>query len=151
MIPFVDTSILCAIYRKQENSALADAVLANFKAPMGISSLVAFEFRQAARLQAFRYSSDKKQGFSKSVSEKMLAQFDVNLTAGAILILPVDWADVHSLAERLSARHTTTTGQRSLDILHVATAIHAGSQEFLTFDLNQAALARAEGLNVLPD
>jgi len=40
-----------------------------------------------------------------------------------------------------------TGGHRSLDVLHVATALHLGAQEFLTFDANQIKLARAEKLN----
>jgi predicted nucleic acid-binding protein len=34
------------------------------------------------------------------------------------------------------------------DILHVATALHLGADEFLTFDGNQKTLAEAEGLTV---
>jgi predicted nucleic acid-binding protein len=32
--------------------------------------------------------------------------------------------------------------------LHVATALHLGAEEFLTFDANQKRLAVAEGLTV---
>jgi predicted nucleic acid-binding protein len=35
-----------------------------------------------------------------------------------------------------------------MDILHVATALHLGATEFLTFDANQKELAEAEGLVV---
>jgi predicted nucleic acid-binding protein len=41
-------------------------------------------------------------------------------------------------------------GHRSLDILHVATALHLGALEFLTFDTNQRKLAAAEKLKVRP-
>ena len=78
----------------------------------------------------------------------MLGKFELNLTSGAVQIFPADWGDVHSLAERLSARKTMGNGHRTLDVLHVATAIHAGLQTFLTFDANQAALAESEGLQV---
>jgi predicted nucleic acid-binding protein len=62
--------------------------------------------------------------------------------------LPVDWADVHQRAEALSGTHTPAGGHRLADILHVATALHLGSGEFLTFDSNQRRLAEAEGLVV---
>jgi predicted nucleic acid-binding protein len=39
---------------------------------------------------------------------------------------------------------------RSLDLLHVATALEIGAMEFLSFDDRQRRTARAEGLNVLP-
>jgi predicted nucleic acid-binding protein len=54
------------------------------------------------------------------------------------------------LAETISKRHTITNGHRSLDNLHVATALHLGAREFLTFDANQRKLAAAEKLKVKP-
>ena len=60
----------------------------------------------------------------------------------------VDWSDVHQLAENLSARHTEARGHRLADIMHVATALHLGAAEFLTFDAKQKILAEAEGLKV---
>ena len=53
-------------------------------------------------------------------------------------------------AETLSTRHTITSGHRSFDVLHVATALHLGAREFLTFDVNQRKLAAAEKLKVKP-
>jgi predicted nucleic acid-binding protein len=43
-----------------------------------------------------------------------------------------------------------TGGHRTLDVLHVATALHLKAREFLTFDGNQAELAKAVGLKVRP-
>jgi predicted nucleic acid-binding protein len=37
-----------------------------------------------------------------------------------------------------------------MDTLHVATALHLGAKEFLTFDARQSKLAAAEGLKVVP-
>jgi len=149
MIGFADTSLLCALYREQDNTAEADALLVN-REPFAISTLVAFEFRQSVRLQTFRFSHDRTQGFSKAEAERMLADLEEDITAGVVTFLPVSWPDVHSLAERLSARRTPADGHRTLDMLHVATALHAGVKTFITFDAKQAALARAEGLRVLP-
>jgi predicted nucleic acid-binding protein len=63
-------------------------------------------------------------------------------------VIRVDWADVHRLAEQLSAKHTEANGHRLTDILHVATALHFGVAEFLPFDDGQKSLAEAEGLTV---
>ncbi len=148
MSPFADTSLLCALYCRQDNTDEADALVAGFGESLCISSLVAFEFRQATRLQVFRFSRHRPQGFSKAEAEKIFMDFDEDLTSGVLEILPAEWGDVHSLAERLSARKTMGGGHRTLDVLHVATALHAGLQTFLTFDANQAALAESEGLQV---
>jgi predicted nucleic acid-binding protein len=67
-----------------------------------------------------------------------------------VVTATADWADVHRIAERLSAKHTKTDGPRAMDILHVATALHLGAREFLSFDGNQRKLARAEGMKAKP-
>jgi len=65
-----------------------------------------------------------------------------------VVIVPIDWADVASIAERLSGQYTWTEGCRGFDVVHVATALHLGASEFLTFDGKQKQLAEAEGLIV---
>ena len=60
----------------------------------------------------------------------------------------MDRSQAHRIAETLSAKHTGGRGHRIVDILHVATALHLGKAEFLTFDANQRRLAAAEGLRV---
>ena len=150
MKAFADTSLVCALYRYEAKTEAADALVRGLSEPLGISSLVAFEFRQSARLQVFRFSNDRTQGFSRAEAEKMFRDFEDDLASGAVEILPVDWGDIHSLAERISARHTMRGGHRTLDVLHVATAMHARVGSFLTLDENQADLARAEGLEVRP-
>jgi predicted nucleic acid-binding protein len=65
-------------------------------------------------------------------------------------VISCDWAAVHAEAERLSAGYTAEGGHRSMDILHVATALSMGAREFLSFDGNQTGLASAEGLTVKP-
>ena len=78
----------------------------------------------------------------------MLRDLQSDLDARVLEIVPVDWAAVHLLAETLSAKHTEAHGNRLADILHVATALHLGAAEFLTFDGAQRKLAEAEGMTV---
>jgi predicted nucleic acid-binding protein len=146
---FADTSFLYALYRPQQNSLVADAFLEKIREPLHVSSLVLFEFRQSARFQVFRFSKDKTQGFSKREANRMLSVLDENIAGGAVAVVPVDWMEVHSIAEQLSSRYTATGGHRALDILHLATAIHLKAPQFLTFDKNQSALTRATGLEVM--
>ena len=59
--------------------------------------------------------------------------------------------DMDAAIERacsLSAKHTERLGCRGFDLLHVAMALDLECEVFLTSDLTQAALARAEGLSV---
>ena len=48
-----DTSFLCALYRQQSHSERAIATLEAIGGPIVISSLLAYEFRQAVRFQVF--------------------------------------------------------------------------------------------------
>ena len=151
MNAFADTSLLCALYREQDNSPDADRFMQRESAPVHVSSLVLFEFRQSLRLQAFRFSKDRTQGFSKTEAHRMLETLQANIVAGRLMIPPIeDWAKVYSIAEELSAQHTMQGGHRSFDVLHVATALHLKSGRFMTFDIRQAALAKAAGLKVRP-
>ena len=145
---FADTSFLCALYREQDNSTRADALMAGLRGEVIVSSLVLWEFRQSARFQVFRHGKDRTQGFSKAEAEKMMAILLANLDAGGLVLAAVEWPDVHSLAEQLSAKHTMSDGHRPLDILHVATAKHLKLSQFLSFDDNQTKLAKSEGLRV---
>jgi predicted nucleic acid-binding protein len=78
----------------------------------------------------------------------MLRDLQSDLRTKVLEVMPVDWSAVHQTAEELSERYTEARGHRLADILHVATALHLGADEFLTFDANQKTLAEAEGLVV---
>ena len=52
-------------------------------------------------------------------------------------------------AARLSAAHATRLLCRSLDLLHVAIALHLGCRRFVSGDDRQLALASAEGLEAV--
>ena len=116
--------------------------------PLPVSTLLLFEFRNSLRFQPRLFKLDRKRGFSKAEADGMLRDLQADLRSEAVEIVAVDWADVHGIAERLSAVHTPANGHRFADILHVATAIHLGSETFLTFDENQKRLAQAEGMTV---
>lgn len=150
MSAFADTSILCALFREQDNSKQADALVKMYRnqEPIYLSALVIFEFRQSVRLQAFRFSKNRSQGFSKKTADEMLDQLDGNIVNGVFIVAPVDWMDVYSLAERLSVKHTFRNGHRTMDVLHIAAALHLKMKTFLTFDQNQRVLAKKEGLRI---
>ena len=73
-----------------------------------------------------------------------------DLAAGLLVPMPDLWEKRIAQAESLAAQHTPAIGSRSLDILHVATALVSGATEFCTFDERQCRLARLAGLRVQP-
>jgi len=150
MIAFPDTSFLCALYRQQYNSPAAAAYFGAMPESLRVSGLLLFEFRQSVRFQVWLHARDKSKGYPQADCNRALANLQTDLDTGAVVMVSVDWPDVHRLAESLSKRHTIAGGHRSLDVLHVATALHLGVREFLTFDTNQCRLALAEKLKVKP-
>jgi predicted nucleic acid-binding protein len=150
VIAFPDTSFLCAIYRKQDNSPLAAAHAATMKEPLPITVLLAYEFRQSLRLQVWRHSHNPREGMPLADAQAALSQFEADLKNGVAVLTPCSFQDVLRRADELSTRHTIAGGHRSFDVLHVATALHLDAREFLTFDANQRKLAAAEKLKVKP-
>jgi hypothetical protein len=150
MIAFPDTSFLCAIYRRQDNSAAAAAYFKAMPEALHVSGLLLYEFRQSVRFQVWLYGRDRTKGYSQAHCDRALADLQTDLDTGAVVMATADWPDVHRLAETLSKRHTMAGGHRAFDVLHVATALHLGTREFLTFDANLRKLAAAEKLKVKP-
>jgi predicted nucleic acid-binding protein len=148
MIAYSDTSFLCALYRGQDNTPEAIAHARRMPEPLHVSSLLLFEFRQSIRCQEFLHKKDPLKGFNRTTGLGALAKVQANISSGAVAVVAADWNDVHQIAERLSAQHTHTGVHRGFDIMHVATALHFGAKEFLSFDLNQKKLAKAEGLKI---
>lgn len=148
MIIYSDTSFLCALYVPQNTSNRAIAYASGLREPLVSTSLLFFEFRQSMQFQVFRHAKDRNQGYPLEIAQAALSAHQSDVKAGLYRHAAVDWADVHQIAERLAFQHTATGGHRSFDILHIATALHLGAEEFLTFDANQKKLAEAEGLGV---
>jgi predicted nucleic acid-binding protein len=150
VIAFPDTSFLCALYVPQSTSVAAIAHYQRMKEPLCISALLLGEFRQSVRFQIFRHSRDSTQGYARKTGLQALTKLQANIDAGALVVMPAEWADVLTIAERISSKHTMSGGHRFIDLLHVATALHLGAAEFLSCDANQSKLAAAEGLAVKP-
>ena len=150
MTAFPDTSFLCAIYVRQDHSPAAAAHFRAMPAPLPVSGLLLYEFRQSVRFQVWLHGRARTRGYPHAVADTALAKLQANLDTGAVQLVPAEWSDVHQRAEDLSRRHTAAAGHRSLDVLHVATALHLHAREFLTFDTNQRKLAVAVGLKVKP-
>jgi predicted nucleic acid-binding protein len=141
-----DTSFLFAFHVKQSNSPAAAARAAMMREPLHVAALLAYEFRQALRFQVWRHSANPREGIALADAQVALNRFETGLGDGLAVLAPCNYQDVFHRAEELSKRHTIAAGHRSLDVLHVATALHLGAQAFLTFDANQRKLAAAEKL-----
>lgn len=148
MIAYPDTSFLCASYRTQDNSPKADAYRAAMTEPLHFTNLLEFEFVQAIRLQVWLHQADRSKGYSRREADRMIADWEADVAAGVNVMVPADMDAVLRLAKVYSLQRTAEKGHRTLDLLHVATAVHLGAKRFLTFDARQRALAEYAGLKV---
>lgn len=146
MIAYPDTSFLCSVYREQDHSDLATEYRRSMTEPLHFAQLLEFEFLQAIELQVFLFAQDRKRGYSRREADLILADWDQDVAAGHAQFIPCDTAEVIRYAQKLSRSHTADGGHRSLDLLHLATAVHLGAKEFLSFDDRQVKLARKLGL-----
>ena len=148
MIHYPDTSFLCAIYRVQVHSTTAWDLKKNLAEPLHYTALLEFEFLQAIELQVFLHSNDRTRGYGRREAKKMVADWKEDIESGVNKIVPCDMDTVLRLSRAYSLQVTATGGHRTLDVLHVATAVHLGAKKFLTFDTRQKALAEHAGLEV---
>jgi predicted nucleic acid-binding protein len=142
MVTFADTSFLFSLYGNDVHTSRAVSMMKRRKAPLMLTVLSEYELANALRFAEFR------KGIAAGEAALFLAQFEADRACGRIQFRICNLADVIEGAKRLSATHTIQGGHGGFDILHVATALHLGVTEFLTFDANQKKLAEAEGLKV---
>ena len=101
------------------------------------------EVRNAIRLAAFHGTIDARH------ARTQLRQIERDLRDETLIVhTPVDWTTVLREAEKLGAAHNETIGCRSADLFHIAAALEAGADHFLTFDQRQKRMAEAAGLVV---
>ena len=148
MIAYPDTSFLCSLYREQVHSERADAYRESMREPLHFTRLLEFEFLQAIELQVWLHATDRKKGYARREADQMLKDWEADIASGLNKLVPSDSDAVLRLAGSYSQNRTAQGGHRSLDILHVATAIHLGAKEFLTFDERQRTLAQHAGLQL---
>ncbi|MBI3784138.1 MAG: type II toxin-antitoxin system VapC family toxin [Deltaproteobacteria bacterium] len=142
MNTYVDTGFLCSLYAPDAHTRRVVARMRRQRLPLPFTWLHQIELRNALRLRVFRREITAAQ------REASLNMMLADLGSGVLVVAAPALAEVTTEAERLGAVHSEKLGTRSLDILHVASAVVLGSTSFLTFDRRQAALARASGLSV---
>lgn len=146
MIAYPDTSFLCSVYRPQAHSAVADAYRRSMDEPLHFTSLLEFEFLQSIRLQVFLHANDRNKGYGRAEADQMAADWQADVASGICRQVGYEAEAVNRLAQSYSELHTMRNGHRSLDVLHLATAVHLGARAFLTFDARQRQLAGMIGI-----
>jgi predicted nucleic acid-binding protein len=130
-----------SLFTPDSNSAEANRRSLTIEPPIPLTQFGELEVVNAIRLREFRRE------LSPHVADAAIRTFHAHRLRG--IYKTVDLGDaVWREARNLSARLTKRFGVRTLDIIHVASAIVLRADEFHTFDLRQIQVARAAGLNV---
>ena len=144
MAAYADTSFLVRVYTPHADSHKALAWLQRARQPLPFTPLHRHELRNGIRLRVFRGEINPKQ--RKLAFQEIESDLDDNILTHTT----IPWTNTFRESEALAALHTEILGVRSIDLLHVGLALALGTDEFLTYDTRQVALARAAGLRVRP-
>lgn len=141
MTAYADTSFLVSLYTPDVNSLEAASRMRRMALPVITTRFGELELANALQLRLFRRE------LLAANTRAAYAAFHDDVTAGILVIKPMS-EEVYSQARRLAQRWTRTLGSRTLDIIHVASAMALGAEAFHTFDERQRRLAKAAKLTV---
>jgi predicted nucleic acid-binding protein len=135
---YADTSFLVSVYVPDRHSSATDQRMAS-RPRLWLTPLHSAEWIHAVERQLFQ------KNLSLDRAQQIYIEFDRDRESGV-------WVQV-ALPETafvvccdLSRRYTARLGNRTLDTLHVASALELKASSFWTFDERQSKLARAVGL-----
>jgi len=139
-----DSSLIVALYLAEADSARADATCASLPPPILLT-----DWQRVEIANAFQRAV-KNGRITDAQAAQLWQDFSTDISAGRFQIIAVDHAAVLTRTLALTQKHTATTGTRSLDLIHIASALEMNTSDFLSFDYRQRQAGTAEGLNVLP-
>ena len=143
MKTYLDTSAVVKLYVTEAHSAKVAAHVKSLPHPIFCSHLHDLEIRNGLRLKVFRRESP---AFAVDASLRLM---DEDLTSGVLVRPDLNWLDVFRRAEIISKDLSSAMGVRSLDLLHIASALILQADTLLTFDDRQIAASRKAGLQVV--
>jgi len=140
---YADTSFLISLYTLDVHSETAVDAISEAELPLFITPFGELELTNAIQLRIFRKELTKSQG------KQALALFRHDIAAGIYFQKPL-LGSAFERSAHLSRKKTSSLGTRTLDILHVASALDLRAHVFYSFDLRQRTLAKSAKLHVLP-
>lgn len=139
---YCDTSVLASIYLQDSHSHKTVQWLQKAELPIPLSLFSELELMSAIQQRLFR-----KEITHEEVS-KSHYYFQKNFHQGVYKRVSFEGQEYEQALE-LVRRHTASIGCRTLDVLHVASALLLNIREFVTCDTRQKLLAQTAGLKVL--
>jgi predicted nucleic acid-binding protein len=140
---YVDPSALLKLYLKEPESRAMTAWRAKVGDPLVVTHHGRVELTNGVGLAMYRGI------IATETRDAALAALDDDFAQGRYKQADLLWRATLKRADELSRQHTASLGCRSLDVLHVASAIELELTHFVTFDVRQKQLARAAGLKLV--
>ncbi len=140
---YADPSALLKLYIHEPASAAMSAWRSRTKGALPVTPHGRLEIVNGICLAGFRKI------ISAEALSDAIASFDEDLAESRYVDADILWRATFRRARELSRAHTPALGCRTLDVLHVATAMELGLRYFVTFDSRQRQLAKAAGLKPL--
>jgi len=137
---YADPSALLKLYIHQPESARMSVWRSRLRGPLAVTHHSRVEIINGICLAGFR------KDVTPEALTDALASFDEDFAEGRYFQADILWRAALQRAAELSRRHTAIVGCRSLDVLHVASALELKAKHFLTFDIRQQSLAQATGM-----
>ena len=139
---YVDTSVIVKLYIKEEYSRDTSSWLKENNEALPLTSFHELELINAIHSKQFRAE------ITLDETRLVMSRFEEHEKSGIYYRPQLDWAAVFIHAIDLSKKHSSSIGSRSLDILHVASALSIKADRFLTLDDRQTKLAALAGLKI---
>jgi predicted nucleic acid-binding protein len=139
---YTDTSLIVKLYIKEKHSFEVSNWLKENNEAIPLTRFHELEFTNAIFLKQFRKEITDNQ------IRLILDKFNEHRARGVYYHPQINWTETLHIAIDLARGQTANTGSRSLDILHVASALAVKANRFLTLDERQSELASAVGLKV---
>jgi hypothetical protein len=140
---YVDPSALRSLYVHDDRSAR----FCSFRRRLG-GTLPLTRFGRSELVNSIELAVHRKL-IDADDARQSLGDVESDIREGRLLVVDTLWRKTLDLAADLSAHHTARLGTRTLDVLHVASAVVLRLEHFVTYDRRQATLAKTVGLRVL--
>jgi predicted nucleic acid-binding protein len=137
-----DTSCVLALYAPEEISSQTVALASVEKGQFHSSSILEFEMTFAI------HAKEARGEIPRGSSARVLSQFQTDLQRGRFLLVPLG-IDIKACAKDIASRtlqEEPPVFLRTLDGIHIATALELGSSELITADKKMADAAKILGL-----
>lgn len=140
---YADPSALLKLYLHQPESVAVNVWRAKLKGALPITHHGRVEVINGICLAAHR-----REITSEAMTDT-LASFEEDFAEGLYRQADLLWRATLNRAAELSRGYSHKLGTRSLDVLHVASALELELRFFVTYDKRQEELARAVGLKTI--